>query len=106
MQGSTPPPPATAPPDVTSSIETSKNQITTAVTSGMTVFGGLYGIIIAVGAAYLSYRTYGSAMWAVLAFFFPYLYFPYYAFFATIPQPQQSIIGGKRKFLKMFNMKF
>ena len=45
------------------------------------------------GAAKLSYDTFGSVGWGALDFFFPYLYFPYYALFVSTPKPT-SIISG------------
>lgn len=53
------------------------------------------------GAAKLSYDTFGSVGWGALDFFFPYLYFPYYALFVSTPK-STSIIpgfagGGRRR---------
>jgi hypothetical protein len=53
------------------------------------------------GAAKLSYDTFGSVGWGVLDFFFPYLYFPYYALFVSAPKPASIIPGfgggGRRR---------
>jgi hypothetical protein len=72
-----------------------------------TTGGGLFALIFAVGAAYLSYKTFGSIPWAVLNFFFPYFYYPYYAFFlASAPAPQPVLFGGKKSILNLLKMKW
>lgn len=53
------------------------------------------------GAAKLSYDTFGNVGWAALDFFFPYLYFPYYALFVSTPKPAPGMLGfmgaGRRR---------
>lgn len=109
------PPPAT-PPAVT---QPATGADPTSVSAGVTVptvaslglfasFGGFFAFIFALGAAYLSYKTYGSAMWAILDFFFPYIYYPYYAFFlaGTVAPPQQAMFGGKKTIMNLLKMKW
>ena len=69
---------------------------------------GILGILISLyffafhlGAAVLSYQKFGSFLWAILDFFFPYFYYPYYAFVASkepAPVPESSgLVGGARR---------
>ena len=58
----------------------------------------VFSIIFASGAAYLSYQRFGAIGWAILDFFFAYIYYPYYAFFiSTEPPPSMGILGGRRR---------
>ncbi len=57
------------------------------------IIGVIISIVIAAGAAKLSYDKYGSLGWAILAFIFSPLYYPFYAFFVSTRVP---IIGGRR----------
>lgn len=57
-----------------------------------------YMIAFHAGAAYLSYQKFGSVLWAILDFFFPYFYYPYYAFaYAGPSQNAQTLLGGARR---------
>ena len=71
-------------------------------------FGGIFAFIFALGAAYLSYKTYGSYPWATLDFFFPYIYDPYYAFFlaSSPPPPPATMFGGKKSIMNLLKMKW
>lgn len=64
----------------------------------MVVINALIGLIYCYGAARLSYNTFGSMGWAVLAFFLAPIYYPYYALFVSQPAPPPSgIFGGRRR---------
>lgn len=70
-----------------------------ALMGGLAIIPILFLIAFHVGAGYLSYQKYANMGWAFLDFLFPYLYYPYYAFFlakesapaATLP----AMVGGK-----------
>lgn len=62
-----------------------------------TVFGTIFLIIFHFGAAKLSYDTYGSMFWAFIDFFFPYIYYPYYAFVLHRPPPPAPLFAGRRR---------
>ena len=70
---------------------------------GFAIIPIIVGFIFALGAAVLSYRHFGSIGWAILDFFFPYFYYPYYALVLDKPQPSsptgfQAIMGGAKKY--------
>ena len=102
-----PPPPADVPPttlpdvpDVAASAEVPSWLKVGGI--GVMVLGvlvSLYFFAFHLGAAVLSYRTYGSFLWAILDFFFPYFYYPYYAFVAGVPEPATgpAMMGGAAK---------
>jgi len=72
-----------------------------------TSFGGIFAFIFAIGAAVLSYKTYGSYPWAILDFFFPYLYYPYYALVLhQAPPATTTMFGGKKSVLNLLKMKW
>lgn len=67
---------------------------------GVLVF--LYFLAFHLGAAVLSYQKFGSFLWAILDFFFPYFYYPYYAFVAgkqevAAPVESAGMVGGARR---------
>jgi len=65
------------------------------------VLGFLYLIAFHVGAAVLSYQKFGSILWAILDFFFPYFYYPYYAFaLSNQPAAPAVTMGGARRVLR------
>ena len=68
---------------------------------GLTVIGilvSLYFFAFHLGAAVLSYQKYQSFLWAILDFFFPYFYYPYYAFVVSKePTPVEAVAGGMRR---------
>lgn len=64
----------------------------------MIVINVLVGIIYCYGAARLSYNTFGSMGWAVVAFFLAPIYYPYYGIFVSQPAPPPSgFFGGRRR---------
>ena len=69
----------------------------------MIVINVLLGLIYCYGAARLSYNTFGSMGWAVVAFFLAPLYYPYYAIFVSQSAPpappsiMPDIMGGRRR---------
>lgn len=96
---------AAAPPPSTETKKPQTPSATTTLAPFAAVFGGLlsfsflYLILFHAGAAYLSYQKYQSGLWALLDFFFPYFYYPYYAFFLSAsPAPAPTtLLGGLRK---------
>lgn len=66
---------------------------------GISVLVALYVFSFHLGAAVLSFQKYGSFLWAILDFLFPYIYYPYYAFvLSKEPAPvDTSIVGGARR---------
>lgn len=69
--------------------------------SGMTaaliipvIIGTVIGLVVAAGAAKLSYDKYGSLGWAILAFIFSPFYYPFYAFFVST---RVSMMGGRHR---------
>lgn len=74
------------------------------------VFSVLFALFFSLGAALLSYRKFQSFGWAFLDFWFPYFYYPYYAFFINEPPaPSTGILGmtggGMKKIMKLFTAK-
>lgn len=64
----------------------------------MIVINVLVGLIYCYGAARLSYNTFGSMGWAVVAFFLAPIYYPYYGIFVSQPAPPPSgFFGGRRR---------
>jgi hypothetical protein len=67
----------------------------------MLVINVLLALVYCYGAARLSYNTFGSMGWAVVAFFLAPLYYPYYAIFVSQPAPPPSIMsdmfGARRR---------
>ena len=67
----------------------------------MLVINVLIALIYCYGAARLSYNTFGSMGWAVVAFFLAPLYYPYYAIFVSQPAPPPSVMsdmfGARRR---------
>lgn len=64
--------------------------------AGIGLFSLIFFLIFHIGAGYLSYQKYGSMLWAVLDFLFPYFYYPYYAFFLAKDMPPQTMLGGRK----------
>ena len=64
--------------------------------AGVGLFSLIFFLLFHIGAGYLSYQKYGSMLWAVLDFLFPYFYYPYYAFFLAKDMPPQTMFGGRR----------
>lgn len=66
----------------------------------MTISLGLIlSLIFSYGAAKLSYDTFQSVGWAVVAFFFSGIYYPYYALFVhkAMPPAVPSMLGARRR---------
>jgi uncharacterized RDD family membrane protein YckC len=69
----------------------------------MVVINVLVAIVYCYGAARLSYNTFGSMGWAVVAFFLAPLYYPYYGIFVSQPTPPSMLssvtdmIGGRKR---------
>jgi hypothetical protein len=80
--------------------KSSDKQTTSTASISMTtvysVIGTIIGILFHAGAAKLSYDKYGSIGWAILAFLFGSIYYPYYAFFVSGSSPA-TIFGGIRR---------
>ena len=86
------------------------NPIMMAYGTLMLIFSILFAIFFSLGASLLSYRKFQSFGWAFLNFFFPYFYYPYYAFFINeAPAPSTGILGmtggGIKKIMKLFTVK-
>ena len=85
------------------------NPIMMAYGTLMLIFSILFAIFFSLGAALLSYRKFQSFGWAFLNFWFPYFYYPYYAFFINeAPPPSTGILGmtgGMKKIMKLFTVK-
>ena len=86
------------------------NPIMMAYGTLMLIFSILFAIFFSLGAALLSYRKFQSFGWAFLNFWFPYFYYPYYAFFINeAPPPSTGILGmtggGMKKMMKWFTTK-
>lgn len=93
------PPPQTQPTET----EQTKKPLLNILTKSLTVWNVLLGIIPLVlwfvyhyGAAKLSYNTYGSTGWSILAFIFAPVYYPYYGLFVSTPV-STGIFGAARK---------
>jgi hypothetical protein len=61
-----------------------------------TVVSITIGVLYSYGAARLSYNKYGSVGWAILAFIFAPLYYPFYGVFLSTPV-SSGIFGSARK---------
>lgn len=61
------------------------------------IVGTIAGLIFHAGAAKLSYDKYGSIGWAILAFIFGSIYYPYYAFFVSGGTASTMLGGALRK---------
>lgn len=74
----------------------SKTSSTSAIATVGTVVGTIIAILFHAGAAKLSYDRYGSIGWAILAFLFGSIYYPYYAFFVS-GSTTTTMMGGLRR---------
>lgn len=98
-----PPPadtPATTPDTTTTAVEGGKWLAVGGI--GLTILGilvFLYVLAFHLGAAVLSYQKFGSILWAILDFFFPYVYYPYYAFVASKEPAPTGMMGGLRRLI-------
>jgi hypothetical protein len=80
-------------------MQSSKSKPKSSTTNIINTAGLVIGIVLTIlfhaGAAKLSYDKYGSIGWAILAFIFGSIYYPYYAFFVS--GPSTSMFGAMRK---------
>jgi hypothetical protein len=60
------------------------------------LIGSLPMLLFSIGAAKLSYDRFQSFGWAVLAFIFSGIYYPYYAFFISTAAPPAMVAAGRR----------
>lgn len=60
----------------------------------------LFWLLYGVGAAKLSYDHFQSVLWAIVAFLFAPLYYPFYAFMYSTPA-QPSMFGGRKRGAKL-----
>ena len=72
--------------------------VTVSMMTVYSVLGVIAGIIFHAGAAKLSYDKYGSIGWAILAFIFGSIYYPYYAFSES--GKATSMLGGSLRKMK------
>lgn len=72
--------------------------VSVSMTTVYSVIGAIAGIIFHAGAAKLSYDKYGSIGWAILAFIFGSIYYPYYAFSES--GSSTSMLGGALRKLR------
>lgn len=63
---------------------------------GFGLLGSIPMILFSLGAAKLSYDRFQSFGWAILAFIFSGLYYPYYAFFISTAAPPAMVMAGRR----------
>lgn len=64
----------------------------------VSVVGFLPTILFNYGAAKLNYSVNQSYFWAIVAFFFSAIYYPYYAFFvAPSPSYAAAVLGGAKR---------
>jgi len=93
----------------TKEVTATVNPLVMAYGTLMVVFSVLFALFFSLGAAFLSYRKFQSFGWAFLDFWFPYFYYPYYAFFLNeTPPPSTGILGmtgGMKKIMKLFTVK-
>ena len=63
--------------------------------------GALPSLLFSLGAAKLSYDRFRSPGWAIVAFIFSVLYYPYYAFFVSGPAAMAptGMLGAMRRAL-------
>lgn len=59
----------------------------------LSIMQGIFGFLLGVAAAKLSYDRFASVFWAILAFFFSEFYIVYYSFFISKP----GIVAGRRR---------
>lgn len=97
---SPPPPPAQTPPPADTPTTTETPDWLKVGSIGIMVIGilvSLYFFAFHLGAAVLSFQKYGSFLWAILDFFFPYFYYPYYAFVVSKEPTPVEMVGGARR---------
>ena len=61
------------------------------------VFSVIVFIIYGYGAARLSFNTFGSYFWSVVAFLLAPFYYPYFGIFISSPATQPILFGGRRR---------
>jgi hypothetical protein len=90
-------PPAAVPPSTDPADPAPKPDVQQATIVAGSILGSIALFLLHLSAAKLSYDTYGSTFWAILDFFFPYIYFPYYVFFLHKPPPPPMFGGRGRR---------
>ncbi len=93
-----PPPPAPATTDASKKVDVpgvGEVAKTTGILGG--ILGVLMFIIYGYGAARLSFNTFGSYFWSIVAFILAPFYYPYFGIFISTPSPAASIMGGRRR---------
>ena len=60
-----------------------------------TVVSITIGVLYSYGAARLSYNKYGSIGWAIIAFIFAPIYYPFYGVFLSTPV-STGLLGGRK----------
>jgi hypothetical protein len=68
------------------------------VSTLLSVIVSILLFMYSLGASMLSYAKYKSIGWAILDFFFAFIYYPYYAFFLN--QPTTTMVGGMMRKLR------
>jgi uncharacterized RDD family membrane protein YckC len=100
-----PPPPQKTREDPTAVPATLAPQISAGAMWILTIIPVIILFVFHLGAAFLSYKKFGSMMWAVVDFIFAYFYYPYYAFFLdstpveSAPMTPIAMVGGMAKAL-------
>lgn len=109
---STTPPTDTPPvnPELTGDAPTTTTTEVPSWVKGLGLLGVVLGILVSLyffafhlGAAVLSYNKFGSILWAIVDFFFPYFYYPYYAFAHSSPSVSTEaapLAGGARRIVR------
>ncbi len=93
-----PPPPAPATADASKKVDVpgvGEIPKTTGILS--IILTVLLWIIYGYGAARLSFNTFGSYFWSIIAFILAPFYYPYFAIFISTPSPSASLLGGRRR---------
>ena len=93
-----PPPPAPATADASKKVDVpGVGEIPKSTGILAMVFGVIVFLIYGYGAARLSFNTFGSYLWAIVAVIFAPFYYPYFGIFVSTPAPSTSLFGGRRR---------
>jgi hypothetical protein len=88
--GAAPPTQTTETPKVSATVSVKPEHVTYGI------LGSLPMLLFSLGAAKLSYDKFQSFGWAILAFIFSGIYYPYYAFFISVAAPPAMVAAGRR----------